>query len=124
MDRIATITRDHADELLDKLAARLNVDSSTLVPFTDFTDMITALLGHVGQDQARLLTAGHASPDLALAVERAGLELKEIAGASPFVIHPEDTLKEVSSPSNLIYVSNPNRVTGSDMSEQLSQPAG
>jgi len=119
MDKIATITRDHADELLDKLADRLNVESSTLVPFTDFSDMITALLGHVGQDQARLLVAGHASPDLALAVERAGLKLKEITGVSPFVSHPEDTLVEVSSPSNLIYVSNPNRVTGSDMSNNF-----
>jgi len=116
MDRIITITRDHADELLEKLAIRFEVDSSTVVPFTDFTEMITALLGYVGQSQGRLLIAGHASPDLAIAVERAGLQTVEIPGSSPFVSHPEDVIEAVDSSANLIYVANPNRVTGSDMS--------
>jgi histidinol-phosphate/aromatic aminotransferase/cobyric acid decarboxylase-like protein len=116
MDVIGTITRDHADELLEKLAVRLEVDSSTVIPFTDFTEMMTALLEHVGQKQTRLLIAGHASPDLALAVERAGLEAVVIPGASPFVMHPEDVIQEIDSPANLVYVANPNRVTGSDMS--------
>ncbi len=116
MDRIATITRDHADDLLEKLAARLEVDSSTVIPFTDFTEMMTALLEHIGQNQSRLLIAGHASADLAMAVERAGLQAVEIPGASPFVSHPEDVIEMIDSPANLVHVSNPNRVTGSDMS--------
>lgn len=44
MDRIATINRDNVDELLEQLSSHLEVDSSTVVPFTDFTDMMTALL--------------------------------------------------------------------------------
>ena len=116
MERIVTITRDSADELLERLAARFGVDSSRVVPFTDFADMMTALLEHVGQNQTRLLIAGHASPDVAMAVDRAGMQAAERPGASPFVCHPEDIMEAVDSPSNLIYVANPNRVTGSDMS--------
>jgi histidinol-phosphate aminotransferase len=116
MDRISTATRDSLEEFLEQLARELDVDSSTLIPFTDFTEMMTALLQHVGQRETRLLISGHASPDVAIAAERAGLEAIEALGASPFVNHPEDTLHAVDSPKSLIYLANPNRITGSNHS--------
>jgi len=116
MDRIATITRDNVDELLEQLASHLEVDSSTIVPFTDFTDMMTALLEYSGRGQTRVLVAGHASPDTAIAAERAAMESVEILGASPFVSHPEDILEAIGKTSNLVYLANPNRVTGSNFS--------
>jgi histidinol-phosphate aminotransferase len=116
MDRILTVTRDSLDQLLEQLAHRLDVDTSSVIPFTDFTDMMTALLEHVGNGRGRLLIAGHASPDIAIAAERAGLRSEEIVGASPFVSHPEDILEAVDNSANLVYLANPNRVTGSSYS--------
>jgi histidinol-phosphate aminotransferase len=116
MDRISTATRDSLEVFLEQLAQKLDVDSSALIPFTDYTEMMTSLLEHVGQGENRLLIAGHASPDVAIAAERAGLEAIEILGASPFVNHPEDILQAVDSPKSLVYLANPNRITGSDHS--------
>jgi histidinol-phosphate aminotransferase len=116
MDRISTATRDSLEEFLEQLARKLDVDSSALIPFTDYTEMMTALLEHVGQEKDRLLIAGHASPDVAIAAERAGLEAIEVPGTSPFVNHPEDILQASDSPNSLIYLANPNRITGSNHS--------
>ncbi|MCJ7490082.1 MAG: hypothetical protein MUO87_08105, partial [Thermoplasmata archaeon] len=116
MDRISTATRDSFEEFLEQLARKLDVDSTTLIPFTDYTEMMTALLQHVGQGDTRLLMSGHASPDVAIAAERAGLEANEVLGSSPFVNHPEDILQAIGSPKSLVYLANPNRITGSNHS--------
>ena len=116
MDRISTATRDSLEEFLDQLARKLDVESSVLVPFADYTEMIAALLEFASRERKRLLIAGYASPDVAIAVERAGLEATEILGPSPFVNHPEDILQAVASPDALVYLANPNRVTGSNFS--------
>ena len=116
MERIATVTRDSLDELLERLGTKLGVDSSTVVPFTDYTDMLTALLNHVAVDQDTLLVAGHASPDIAIAADRAGLRAVEVLGASPFVSHPEDILEAIDSDQAVVYLANPNWVTGSNYS--------
>lgn len=115
MDRISTATRDSLEEFLDQLARKLDVESSMLVPFADYTEMTAALLEFTSRERKRLLLAGHTSPDVAIAVERAGLEVTEILGPSPFVNHPEDIL-QAASPDCLIYLANPNRVTGSNFS--------
>jgi len=116
MERIATVTRDSLDELLERLGTKLGVDSSTVVPFTDYTDMLTSLLNHVAVDQDTLLVAGHASPDIAIAADRAGLRMAEVLGASPFVSHPEDILEAIDSDQAVVYLANPNWVTGSNYS--------
>jgi histidinol-phosphate/aromatic aminotransferase/cobyric acid decarboxylase-like protein len=106
------------DELLERLGQRLGVDSSTVIPFTDHTDLMTALLGYVAGNQTQILVAGHASPDIAIAADRAGLEAIEVRGVSPFVSHPEDILEAIDSKQNIVYLANPNWVTGSNYSLQ------
>lgn len=44
------------------------------------------------------------------------MQAVEILGASPFVGHPEDILEGIAKTSNLVYLANPNRVTGSNFS--------
>jgi histidinol-phosphate aminotransferase len=121
MARIATVTRNSLDELLQKLGRRLGVDADTVIPFTDHTDIMTALLGHIAEDQKTLVIAGHASPDIAIAADRAGLEAVEVLGASPFVSHAEDVLGAIDA-NSIVYMANPNWVTGSNYSfAQLDQ---
>jgi histidinol-phosphate/aromatic aminotransferase/cobyric acid decarboxylase-like protein len=116
MNRIATVARGSMDDLLERLGTRLGVDSSTVVPFTDHTDLLTSLLKFVADNQTRVLVAGHASPDIAIAADRADLEAVEVRGVSPFVSHPEDIVEAVDSTRNIIYLANPNWVTGSNYS--------
>lgn len=124
MNRIKTVTRTSLDDLLEKLSLKLGIRTSMLVPFTDHTDLMTSLLGHIAGDQEKLLVAGHASPDIAIAADRAGLKTVEVLGASPFVNHAEDILEALDSENNIVYLANPNWVTGSDYAfDQLSQIA-
>ena len=116
MESISTVSRDRVDELLERLGARLKVDTSTVIPFTDYTDMLTALLGYAAGNQKRLLVTGHVTPDVAIAADRAEIEPEEILGVSPFVSHPEDILEAVDSSQAIIYLANPNWVTGSSYS--------
>jgi len=116
MDRITTITRDFLDEFMERLARKFDVESSNLLPFTDYVEMMTALLEHVARGKKQLLIAGPASPDLDIAAERAGLEAIEVLGVSPFVNHPEDILQAAEGSDAVIYLANPNRVTGSNYS--------
>ncbi len=125
MNRIAIVARDSLDELLGRLGTKFGVGSSTIVPFADYTDVVTLLLRHLAGHQDKLLVAGHASPDIAIAAERADLKSKEVLGASPFVSHPEDLLEVIPSKRSVVYLANPNWVTGSNYSlAQLDRIAG
>jgi len=116
MESIRTVSRDSVDELLERLGARLGVDSSTVIPFTDYNDMLTTLLGFAADGQDKLLVAGHATPDVAITADRAGIKVVEILGVSPFVSHPEDILEAIDSEQAIVYLANPNWVTGSTYS--------
>ncbi|MCD6250646.1 MAG: aminotransferase class I/II-fold pyridoxal phosphate-dependent enzyme [candidate division Zixibacteria bacterium] len=113
MEVIRTVSRDSVDELLERLGAKLGIDSSTVIPFTDYTDMLTTLLSFVAGDQDKFLVAGHATPELAIIADRAELKIVEILGASPFVRHLEDILEAIDSEKAIVYMANPNLVTGS-----------
>jgi aminopeptidase-like protein len=65
MNRIATVARGSVDEPLERPKLRLGVDSPTVIPFTDHTDLMTAHLGSVAGNQTKAPVAGHASPDIA-----------------------------------------------------------
>ncbi len=116
MEMIRTVSRDSIDELLARLGSRLGVDSSTLTPFTDHCETMTALLNFANKDQNELLVAGHVTPDMAIAADRAELKVVEILGASPFVSHPEDVLEATTTGREIVYLANPNWVTGSSYS--------
>lgn len=116
MEIIRTVSRDSVDDLLARLGSRLGVDSSTITPFTDHCDMMTALLNFATEDQTELLIAGHVTPDMAIAADRAELKVVEILGASPFVSHPEDILESTTTGREIVYLANPNWVTGSSYS--------
>jgi histidinol-phosphate aminotransferase len=102
---------------LTKLVARkLKVAPDMVLSFADATDFVTELLKMNYQPACRLLVAGHATPELAIAADRAEIHLVEVIGKSPFSSDTNKVLEAVSSPKEIIYISNPNRVTGTSFS--------
>ena len=109
-------SREGLDELLERLAGRYRVDPDQIIPFVDHTDMLSGLLRHLAGGRRRMIVAGYASPEIALAADRCELAITEVTGASPFVNHPEDVLEALTSEDDLVYLANPNWVTGAGYS--------
>ena len=112
MNSSLTSLREDLDALLARLASRYRLETDQIIPFVDHAEMLTALLSHFAERNRKLIVAGYASPEIAIAADRAGLELVEVVGASPFVNHPEDILEAIDSSHDLVYLANPNWVTG------------
>ncbi|HUV29553.1 MAG TPA: aminotransferase class I/II-fold pyridoxal phosphate-dependent enzyme [Acidobacteriota bacterium] len=112
MDQPAVVSHEQTDNILEQVARRAMVARSRVLLFQDFTEAMTSLLGHVNRLQDKLLVSGHAAPDLAIAVDRAELTLTELLGPSPFAGGPRPVLQNIARGDELVYVANPNRVTG------------
>ncbi len=123
-----TVPRSGVESLTVSLAENLGVEPSMVLPFADFTETITAYLTHVSEPGGRLIVAGHATPEIQLAADRAEMEISEVIGITPFVGHVEDVLEMLASSSDVIYLANPNWVTGSNYStkdiERLAEATG
>ena len=115
MKLISTASDAHLNDLIRKLADRLKAGEPMVLPYSDFTDMLTDLLGHVADGRERLVVAGHATPDVQIAADRAGMQVTEVLGVSPFVHHNEDLL-EVIRKDSIVYIANPNWVSGANYS--------
>ena len=104
------------DGLTARVARKVMADKAMIVPFADFTDFLTDLLGLYYHPVARLIGAGQVEPEVAQAADRAEITLTEQLGVSPFAGDLESVLASVVSPHDVIYVANPNRITGANFS--------
>ncbi len=115
MMRIDTIESVSVENLVSVLAQRRNVDPNHLLIFSDSTTLTTELLRLAGHT-ARMVVAGHATAELAIAADRAGISLEEVIGSSPFSGNGALILRQISSPDTVVFAGNPNRVTGQNYS--------
>ncbi|MBN1213615.1 MAG: aminotransferase class I/II-fold pyridoxal phosphate-dependent enzyme [candidate division Zixibacteria bacterium] len=117
MNTSVRIDSETVNYLIGKVSNKLMVSREMVLPFVDFTDFMEALLRLLdNRDGRRLVAAGHVTPDVAMAADRAHLDLKETLAVSPFTGDPDRTLEEISTGREIIYVANPNRVTGANYS--------
>ena len=114
MRLVPTVTADRVDELVHTLARKLLVTPDMVLPFMEFDDFVPQLLKVCRRDENVLYAAGHVYPDLAISADRAELKVQELFGVSPFAADADPARAALTSPSNIVYVSNPNRVTGSN----------
>lgn len=103
-------------QLTQDIARKLSVDRSTILPFSDYIDLVSDLLTLFGRPSSRLLTAGQATPEVAQAADRSQVELEERLSQSPFSGDPQAVIEGVTSNSDIVYIANPNRVTGATYS--------
>jgi histidinol-phosphate/aromatic aminotransferase/cobyric acid decarboxylase-like protein len=111
-----TASRDRVESLIRHLANSVRLEPSYIMPFSNFIDCMTALLKHIRDDRTSLITAGHAAPEVEIAAHRAEMTIDEVLGASPFISHPDDILDRITSDRDIIYLANPNWITGASFS--------
>jgi histidinol-phosphate aminotransferase len=108
------ITEAPADTLTGAVAARFKTAESQTIPYEDFTEVVAELLQAFYKPGSILVGAGHVTPDIEIAADRAEVELVEALAVSPFTAEVESVLGAVRSTHDIIYVANPNRVTGAN----------
>lgn len=104
------------DEISELVAHKVMADQSMVYPFSEFTETLTNLFQSQDAGDVGIITAGHLTPELEIAASRASMEIKETLGSSPFAGNVQNTLEAVQSKTDVIYVANPNRVTGASLS--------
>lgn len=104
------------DQLTEDIARKLSVDASKILPFADYVDLVSDLLTLFGRPSSRLLAAGQVTPEVAQAADRAQIELEERLSHSPFSGNPQVLIEGVTSGSDIVYIANPNRITGATYS--------
>lgn len=112
------------DQLTEDIARKLSVDPSKILPFADYIDLVSDLLTQFGGPTSRLIAAGQVISEVAQAADRAQIELEERLSPSPFSGDPQVVIEAVTANSDLVYIANPNRITGATYSlEDLEEMA-
>ncbi|MEW6049672.1 MAG: aminotransferase class I/II-fold pyridoxal phosphate-dependent enzyme [Candidatus Zixiibacteriota bacterium] len=116
MSTIGLVSEDQLSRLIAQIAQKAMVVPGMVLPFVDYDEFLPDLLRQCRFSSDRLISGGHLSPDVAIAADRASLRVEEILGISPFTGNVDDIRSRLDSPSALVYVANPNRVTGAGFS--------
>jgi len=104
------------DDLTALVAKKTMSTRTTILPFVDFTVFMAELLKTFYKPGSHLIAGGHVTPEIELAANRAEIELLETLGHSSFSSDVDSVLASVRSAQDLIYVANPNRLTGANFS--------
>jgi histidinol-phosphate/aromatic aminotransferase/cobyric acid decarboxylase-like protein len=105
-----------AGSLAAQIASYHEILPHQIIPFFDFNDAITFFCTNCIKPRASFWSAGHSFPDLEIAMDRAGMRPKELLGASPFSGDITALANAPIQPTDVLWVSNPNRITGAHYS--------
>ncbi|RKX29983.1 MAG: hypothetical protein DRP47_00340 [Candidatus Zixiibacteriota bacterium] len=125
MNPLQSISTVAIDDITSLVARKTKTSIGMVWPFADSTDVLTSLLNLYYKPGVKLITAGNVGPDVEIAANRAEVTLEETIGVSPFSGDIDSVLGSVTAPEDMIYVANPNRITGANFSlselEHLAQ---
>ena len=108
------ITQQHED-IISLIAAHTQVSKKNIFTFLDFTSFLSELL-KLSTGWSHLISIGALIPEVAIAADRADLEVKELLGKTPFINKIDQFLIQLENGNQPIYLSNPNRITGGNFS--------
>jgi histidinol-phosphate/aromatic aminotransferase/cobyric acid decarboxylase-like protein len=112
----STISSQDMDSLTGLLSKKVMARPDMLMSFVESTPFVADILRSAYRPSVRLVSAGHVTPDIAVAADRADVSLVEVIGQSPFTGDIDKVIAAVQSPDDIIYIANPNRVTGTTYS--------
>ncbi len=115
MRTIPTVSQSQVAELTHTLGHRLLVTPESIYPFMDFDSFLPELLSLVTHGTSRVVGGGHLSPDILIAADRANQAIHETLSVSPFAIDCDTIAAAITSPKDVVYIANPNRVTGANV---------
>lgn len=114
MTRIGFVTEDTIEALRTDTARDLCLKKTNILPFVEFPAFLAGLFETWRTASDAILSAGHISPDVGIAADRAGLRVSEVLGRSPFVGDLDAVIDAIPGPDSIVYISNPNRTTGAN----------
>lgn len=118
--------RRSAEEFQLKEAIALNhlLDRESVLLFGALEIFLSQLCENLSFTNSRLITAAPAVAEIAIAADRAEIELVSACSESPFATDIESIAAKLESGDEIIYLANPNRITGATYSNlQIRQLA-
>jgi histidinol-phosphate/aromatic aminotransferase/cobyric acid decarboxylase-like protein len=98
------------------IAFKTGLPESMVGLFSDFETLLVELISGSSPSTGRIVTAGHVTPEVQLAIHKADKTLAEIVGVSPFTADVDTVLAAISDRTETVFVSNPNRIAGTSWS--------
>lgn len=111
-------TTTDSEKLTTLIAQQNNVAKTMVRPFADFVQFTAELLKTYYRPSGKFLSIGHVHPAMEMAADRADLRVTEVLSESPFSSDCDSAAKCMAKPEDILYISNPNRVTGTGHSLQ------
>ncbi|NOY87889.1 MAG: aminotransferase class I/II-fold pyridoxal phosphate-dependent enzyme [FCB group bacterium] len=125
MSSLNTMTAANIEDLVLMVSRITKADRKMIFPFDNATIIMTELFRMFDGLSGHLMSIGHATPDVALAADRADIKLEEIIPSSPFSGDIKTAIAQIENQEDIIYLANPNKITGANYSlsdlEKLAQ---
>ncbi|MFQ5452813.1 MAG: aminotransferase class I/II-fold pyridoxal phosphate-dependent enzyme [Candidatus Zixiibacteriota bacterium] len=116
MNSFSNTIAANIEDLIMMVSHKIKVDKKMIYPFADSTSFIAELLKVCYKPQSNFISVGHATPDIAIAVDRADINLIEEISEFPFTGNIEEVLPQIETKYDIVYLANPNRITGATYS--------
>ncbi len=122
---VQTQTRSAEESVTQLIAYKTGVAESMIGLYSNFESVLIELFGTGASDNGRVITGGMVTPEVLVAVDKAGKSCMETVGASAFSSDIDALLAAINGPADTIFISNPNRISGADWSlsdlEEIAQ---
>ncbi len=110
-----TTLHESNDDIAQLVAQSHRLSKNSIFPFADCREFLTELFIQHDCEGIHLLSVGTATPDIAIAADKANMSIKEIQGKNPFSYSVETILKQITN-GDIVYLANPNKITGANFS--------
>ena len=103
------------DDIALLVSKNISVSTQMIFPFADTREFLTELFRQYEHNGNQIVSIGTVTPDVAIAVDKANLNVQEIVHSNPFSYNIENTLKSFNN-GDIVYIANPNKITGANFS--------
>ena len=110
--------RQDVREIEQLLVHAQRLHPGELCLFTDLIDFLATIFNKQAHALSALTIIGHATPEILLAADKASLRVNEYINSNPFRYQENQLSSIIKSGKELVYLANPNRLTGASFSLQ------
>ncbi len=115
MNMYTNTLRESSDDIAQLVAQSHQVSKNIIFPFADNRAFLTQLFTQHECDDVSLIAVGVATPDVAIAADKANISLTECVGNNPFNYSLEFVLRKIKN-GDIVYLANPHKISGANFS--------